>query len=179
MTEDSFVKTRFWIIGASLLIGACGSDQVSTTKSVLCPLSNPENASPVYIATDLGEEDLSPCNPSGRRFQVLVIANDRPSGVIGSRADGVSTALRTPIPKDELSTAERYATAAMQNDWRPLSTSSPAFEGCDLTCTIAFAYGENVVRVSYDASGEFNPFYAANIVRNATLLLAANGRLGG
>jgi hypothetical protein len=168
------VKTRFWIIGASLLIGACGSNQGSTNKSVLCPLSNPGNTSPLYIATDLNEQNLSPCNPSGRHFQVLVIANDRPSGVIGSRADGISTARRTPIPKDELSAAERYATAAMQNEWRPLSTSSPAFEGCDLTCTIAFAYGKNVVRVSYDTSFEFDPSEAANIVRHATLLISKN-----
>ncbi len=172
------MKTWFWIVGASLLIGACGSDRSSTNKSVLCPLSNPDNVSPVYIATDLDEEDLLPCNPSGRRFQVLVIANDRPSGVIGSRADGVSTALRTPIPKDKLSAAERYATAAMQTDWRPLSTSNPAFESCDLTCTIAFAYGENIVRVSYDAGGKFDPSHAANIVRNATLLLSENSRPG-
>lgn len=178
MTEDSLVRTWLWIIGASLLIGACGSDRVSTTKSVLCQLSNPENTAPLYIATDLDRERLSPCNPSDRRFQVLVIANDRPSGVIGSRADGVSTALPTPIPKDELSAAEGYATAAMQTDWRPLSTSNPAFESCDLTCTIPFAYGENIVRVSYDAGGEFDPSHAANIVRNATLLLSENSRPG-
>jgi hypothetical protein len=172
------MKTWFWIVGASLLIGACGSDRSSTSKSVFCPLSNPENASPVYIATDLDEEDLLPCNPSGRRFQVLVIANDRPSGMIGSRVDGSSTAFRTPIPKDELSAAELYATAAMKNEWRPLSTSSPAFEGCDLTCTIVFAAGENVVRVSYDASFEFNPSEAANIVRNATLLISTESLRG-
>ncbi|WP_146756699.1 hypothetical protein [Brevundimonas vesicularis] len=172
------MKTWLWMIGASLLIGACGSDRSSTNKPVLCPLSNPDNVSRVHIATDLDEEDLSPCNPSGRRFQVLVIANDRPSGVIGSRADGVSTALRTPIPRDKLSAAERYATAAMQTAWRPLSTSNPAFESCDLTCTIAFAYGEDIIRVSYDAVGEFDPSRAANIVRNATSLLSKSSRPG-
>ena len=165
------MKNRFWILAAFLLVAACGKNQGSSATSLLCPLSNPTNTSPVYLVTNLGDETLSPCDPSGRPYQVLVIANEKPSGLIGNRADGSITAL-IPIPKDQLSAAERYATAAMQGHWRPLSNGSPAFEGCALTCTIAFAYGENVVRVSYDADVEFEPSKSANIVRTATLLLA-------